>query len=61
MIKQEDRLTYKSYMGDYGGTKRFEDDYSEICALRNALGKYEDIGLTPEEIEELIQIANRAE
>lgn len=48
-----DRLTYKSSMGDYGCARDFEDDRSEICALRNALGKYEDTGLNPREIEEL--------
>ncbi len=36
------RLTYRSQSGDYGGVKEYSNDYEEICALRNALGKYED-------------------
>lgn len=55
MIAQEDRLTYKSSMGDFGGTKLFDYNYEEIAALRNALGKYEEIGLTPQEIIDLIR------
>ena len=50
-----DRLTYKSLMGDYGSAKAFEDEYSEKCALRNALGKYEDLGYTPDELKNLIK------
>lgn len=49
------RLTYKSHMGDYGSAKIFEDEYSEKCALRNALGKYEDLGYTPDELKEIIK------
>lgn len=49
-----DRLTYKSSMGDYGSAKTFEDEFSEKCALRNKLGKYEDLGYTPEELQKLI-------
>jgi hypothetical protein len=45
-----ERLTYKSAMGDYGQDKTFEDEFDEKCALRNALGKYEDLGMTSEEI-----------
>lgn len=37
-----DRLTYKSRCGDYGGEKEYPDTYSELCALRNKLGKFED-------------------
>lgn len=48
------RLTYKSSMGDYGSAKTFEDDFAEKCALRNALGKYEDLGCTPDELREII-------
>ena len=48
------RLTYKSSMGDYGSDKTFEDDFTEKCALRNALGKYEDLGYTPDELREII-------
>lgn len=50
-----DRLTYKSSWGDYGSAKNFEDDLSEKCALRNALGKYEDLGYSPEELREIIK------
>lgn len=45
-----DRLTYKSSMGDYGSAKTFDDEFAEKCAIRNALGKYEDLGYTPEEL-----------
>lgn len=48
-----ERLTYKSLMGDYGSTKDYETHLHEIQALRNALGKYEDLGLTPEEIKRM--------
>lgn len=51
-----DRLTYKSSMGDYGSEKVYEDIWQEVQMLRNALGKYEDLGLTPEQIKELINI-----
>ena len=50
-----DRLTYKSSLGDYGSAKDFEDEWSEKCALRNALGKYEDLGYTPDELEEIFK------
>lgn len=49
-----DRLTYKSSLGDYGSTKEFDSDATEKCTLRNALGKYEDLGYTPKEIAEYI-------
>ena len=49
-----DRLTYKSGMGDYGSAKTFDDEWSEKCALRNALGKYEDIGYTPDELRRML-------
>ena len=42
-------------MGDYGLAKTFEDEYSEKCALRNALGKYEDLGYTPDELKNIIK------
>lgn len=45
-----DRITYKSAMGDYGSKVEFESTEQEIACLRNALGKYEDIGLTADEI-----------
>lgn len=47
-----ERLTYKSFVGDYGSEKVYDSEWEEIQALRNALGKYEDIGLTPDEIRE---------
>jgi len=37
------RLTYKSSMGDYGSCVEYDNPYDEIQALRNALGKYEDL------------------
>lgn len=49
------RLTYKSLCGDYGSAKDYESQFEEIWALRNALGKYEDLGLTPEEIKEKLK------
>lgn len=49
------RLTYKSHCaGDYGGAKDFETLQEEIWALRNALGPFEDLGKTPEELKEII-------
>lgn len=45
------RLTRKTSMGDYGGNGGFENVHDELQALRNRLGKYEDAGLEPEEIE----------
>ena len=50
-----DRLTYKSSGGDYGSAKNFEDEWSEKYALRNALGKYEDLGYSPDELNEIIK------
>lgn len=49
-----ERLTQKSCMGDYSSAKIFDNEFDEKCALRNALGKYEDLGLTPDEISEMI-------
>lgn len=49
-----DRLTYKSSWGDYGSAKDFENEFTEKCALRNKLGKYEDLGYSPEELREII-------
>jgi hypothetical protein len=48
-----ERLTYKSLMGDYGSTKEYPTHIHEIQTLRNALGKYEDLGMTPEEIKQM--------
>lgn len=49
------RLTYKSHCGDYGSAVIFDDEWDEKCALRNALGKYEDLGYSPEELKEIIK------
>ena len=54
-----ERLTYKSFCGDYGGAKEFNDPFDEIEALRNALGKYEDIGFDPSEIEAKLRLIER--
>lgn len=37
------RLTYKSAMGDYGSVFEYTSKNDEIQALRNQLGKYEDL------------------
>jgi len=47
------RLTYKSMCGDYGSVKEYDSPYAEIQTLRNALGRYEDLG-TVEELQSLI-------
>lgn len=49
-----ERLTYKSQMGDYGSAKDFINEFEEKCALRNALGKYEDLGYTPDELKRFL-------
>lgn len=54
-----ERLTYKSFMGDYGSTKSYEDDFTEKCALRNALGKYEDLGYTAEQLKEILNLKEK--
>lgn len=56
-----DRLTYKALSGGYGANKSYDSDMEEIYALRNALGKYEDIGLTPEEIKQALLNKERGE
>ncbi len=48
------RLTYKSGLGDYGAAVVFNDRMEELYRLRNALGKYEDLGYTPEELRRII-------
>lgn len=50
------RLTYKTDMGDYGLVKDFENEFDEKCALRNALGKYEDLGYSPDQLKEILEI-----
>ena len=42
-------------MGDYGSARDYESQEDEIQTLRNVLGKYEDLGLTPEEIKEKLK------
>lgn len=42
------RLTYKSMCGDYGSVKEYDSPQTEIQTLRNALGKYEDLGTVDE-------------
>lgn len=49
-----DRLTYKSIMGDYGIAKDFANEFVERNAVRNRLGKYEDLGMEPGDIGEYI-------
>lgn len=49
-----ERLTYKSGLGDYGAAVVFNDRMEELYRLRNALGKYEDLGYTPEELRRII-------
>lgn len=46
-----ERLTFKTDFGDYGSNKDFDNVYDELQALRNRLGKYEDTGFEPEEID----------
>ena len=54
-----ERLTYKSRLGDYGINRNFENITVEICELRNALGKYEDLGYSPEDLEMIIRERNQ--
>lgn len=56
-----DRLTYKSDMGDYGSAKTYDDEFSEKCALRNALGRYEDLGYSVDELKEMLQGRDKGE
>lgn len=56
-----DRLTYKSDMGDYGSAKTYDDEFSEKCALRNALGRYEDLGYSADELKEMLQRGDKGE
>lgn len=48
------RLTYKSSWGDYGSAVEFDDSWDEMCALRNLLGKYEDLGYSPDELNKIL-------
>ena len=54
-----ERLTYKSRLGDYGINRNFENIAVELCELRNALGKYEDLGYAPEDLEKIIAERNQ--
>lgn len=54
-----ERLTYKSKCGDYGGKKEYDSQHDEIIDLRNALGKYEDLGYSPDDLKALIPLANQ--
>ena len=47
-------MTYKSLCGDYGSVKEYNSQSEEIWALRDALGKYEDLGYSPEELRAII-------
>ena len=47
------RLTYKSMRGDYGSVKEYDSPQAEIQTLRNALGRYEDLGSVDELIPKL--------
>ena len=56
-----ERLTYKSGLGDYGAAVIFNDRMEELYRLRNALGKYEDLGYTPEELRRIICMKKSSE
>ena len=47
-------MTYKSLCGDYGSAKEYDSKEAEIQTLRNALGKYEDLGYSPEELRAML-------
>lgn len=53
------RITYKSIFGDYGTDVAFDSIHEELAALRNALGRYEDIGYSPEELVKILNIAQK--
>lgn len=48
------RLTYKSRFGGYGLNIKFKKTIDGLFALRDALGKYEDLGYTPEQLKKII-------
>ena len=48
------RITRVTIMGDYGSEEVYNDPYEEIQVLRNALGKYEDLGYTPEQLKKML-------
>ena len=51
-----ERITYRSSMGDYGLQKEFHSDLEEKYAVRNALGEYEDLGYTAEELRKMLHL-----
>jgi len=53
MEQPQERLTYKSSMGDYGIAVPFEQSHELIHKLADKLGAYEDIG-APEEFRVLV-------
>lgn len=53
-LKPFKRITRVTIMGDYGCEEDYKDPYEEIQVLRNALGKYEDLGYTPEQLKKII-------
>ena len=52
-MADNNRLTYKSFMGDYGLDMEFREYHEIIHKVTNRLGQYEDIG-TVEELRALI-------
>ena len=48
------RITRVTIMGDYGSEEVYNDPYEEIQVLRNALGKYEDLGYTPDQLKTIL-------
>ena len=54
-----ERLTYKSFCGDYGSARDYDSTWDELQALRNALGKYEDLDFTADEIKAKLRLIER--
>lgn len=52
-MEHNNRLTYRSFMGDYGLDMVFQEYHEIIHKVTNRLGQYEDIG-TVEELRALI-------
>lgn len=50
-----ERLTCKIFSQEYLPNKMFLTEHDEVLALRQKLGKYEDLGYSPEELENIIQ------
>ena len=53
------RITRVTIMGDYGSEEVYNDPYEEIQVLRNALGKYEDLGYTPDQLKTILMSDGR--